>query len=127
MYSGTFGRGLIAFAQSLVALAEDVKALLESEIYQQRLIRCLTQYNNRKALGDFLALDNICRDLQGLVGGDEAAVLREARKNVFSAAYTAVGNRYSYSAERRQLRDHLLDLRPSRRTPEAVWEQLGWE
>lgn len=123
--SGTFGRELMAFAKALSGLVEDVKVLVGADIYTQRLVRCLSHPYNKKALGDFLVQDNICRDLCDLRLGEEVTgALRKAREPVFEA----VSHVTDFSGERgRVLYTALLHWTLVERTAEGIWEALGWK
>lgn len=127
MESGTFGRGLMAFAKALTVLAEDVRALVASPIYGQRLVRCLSHPRNREALGDFLALDNICLDLYGLVGEEDKSALFELKKKVFEVARFGVAFRVFSDERVEKLWTHLLYRDPAAKSPEKFWRKMGWK
>jgi len=122
--SGTFGRELMAFSKALASLVEDVKVLVASDIYRQRLRRCLSHPDNQKALEDFLVQDRICWDLCDLVGGEDAAALWEARKDIFYA----VDRVTDVSGPRgRVLWKSLLHWAFMGRSAEGIWKELKWE
>lgn len=133
--SGTFGKGLFAFVRGLAALAENVEALARSDIYKQRLLRCVFNPRNKKALEDFLVLDNVYRGFDGLIGGENAATLWKVREKTFKEVRsTYLGSRPAISSDDRhelgarwKLWKCLLHLRFEERTPEGIWKELGWE
>lgn len=136
MESGTFGRELMGFARGFALLAEDVRALLESEIYKQRLLRVLRNPRNKKALGDFLVLDNLYREFGSLIGGEDAATLWKVREQAFSEVRTAhIGparlnlnpDDLHLVGERWDLWTRLLHLRFKDSTPGGVWKEMGWK
>ena len=122
---------LTTLVEDLKVLAEDAVALAESRTYKRMLIQCLLEPYDRGALVDFLALDNICRDLRILVGREGTAALWEARRRAFEEAWRDVRDtirdpgtfRGGVHAGREPLRDVLLNV-PYKRTPDDVYEQI---
>lgn len=135
MDGGTFGKGLFAFVRGLAALAENVEALARSDIYKQRLLRCVFHPRNKKALEDFLVLDNVYRGFDGLIGGEDAATLWKLREKTFKEVRsTYLGSCPAISSDdqhelgaRWELWKRLLYLRFEERTPEGIWKELEWE
>jgi len=117
-------------------LAENVETLMCSDIYKQRLLRCVFHPRNKKALGDLLVLDNVYRGFDGLIGGEDAATLWKVREKTFKEVRsTYLGSRIpAISSDdqhelgaRWELWKRLLHLRFEERTPEGIWKELGWE
>jgi len=114
---------LIVLAQELKVLVGD---LLGSSIYGQGLAQCLDHPYDEEPLGEFLALDNICRGLCASIGRRDAADLRRKREKVFEGAWGAfvVSQEDQTREDRERLWNVLLNLRPSKRTPDDVHEQI---
>lgn len=86
MNSGAFVRDLSIFVANLNSLVEAGKDLVNSEIYENRLKRCLSQSGNEAALADFLVLDNLLLGALALMEKHSAQDVRELREQVVDAA-----------------------------------------
>lgn len=86
MSSDTFVKELFSLVKDLEALARAGKVLLDSEIYGNRLKRCLSQFGNERALADFLVLDNILLAAVAVAEKHTAQDMRELREEVIPAA-----------------------------------------
>jgi len=119
--------------RELRVLAQDVKVLVESDIYKERLRECLIYHYDQHVLAAFLNLDNIFRDLCTVIGEEGTATLWDARNRVFEEVWRIVegisssGGRdwiaESAHDDRVRLRDVLLNVL-SKRTPDDVYEHI---
>lgn len=120
--------------RKLKILVENARDLVELEDYRHRLVRCLLEPYDWKALAEFLILDNICRTLRDVMGERDTATLWEARKQAFEEAWQAVEAAVSLDEkvdwvarsthnDRGRLRD-VLSNALSKRTVDAVHEHI---